>query len=303
MSKILVLGASGFIGKALSLKLATENEVVAFDKHLANEFQGIDNVSNKTGSFVEINDFSALLDGVDCVVHLISTTVPNDDTEQIPIEIEQNIIPTVRLLENMVRCGVKKIIFASSAGTVYGETGERINDIDSMPNPYCSYGVQKTIIEAYLKFYGVRYGLDYRIMRISNPYGMGQDPKKMQGLIPIFVRKLIYDEPISVFGDGENMRDYIFLPDLIDGIVSVLEYEGKQRIFNLGFGKYYSIYEVVKLIEEIGDKKFVSMNTAAKRFCDVRKSYVDMRQCHLELNWFPKTALKQGIELIFESIV
>ncbi len=303
MSKILILGASGFIGKALSLKLAPKNEIVAFGNYFANELNGVANVCQNIGLFKEVDDFSGLLNGVDCVIHLISTTVPNDDTEQIPDEIEQNIIPTVRLLESMVRSGVKKIIFASSAGTVYGETGERINDVNSAVNPYCSYGVQKAVIEMYLKFYGVRYGLDYRIVRISNPYGLGQNSKKMQGLIPIFVRRLIDNEPITIFGEGTNVRDYIFLPDLIDGIIKVLEYTRKQRIFNLGFGKYYSINEVVSLIEEIGHQKFVSINRVTERFCDVHQSYVDMKQCHLELNWIPRTDLRKGIEFTFKSII
>lgn len=302
MSKVLILGASGFIGKALSLKLAEKNEVIAFANSIADELQEINNIYNIAASFEEIEDFSSLLKGVDCVVHLISTTVPSDDTEHIAGEIEQNIIPTVKLLESMIRCDVKKILFASSAGAIYGETGESINDTSSLLNPFCSYGVQKAIIEMYLKFYGVRYGLDYKIMRISNPYGIGQDKKKMQGLIPIFVRKLMDEEPINIFGNGDNMRDYIFLPDLIDGIISVMKYVGKERIFNLGFGKYYSIYDVVRIIEDIGKKKFVSINSSAERFCDVHQSFVDMKQSHLELKWFPKTKLEDGIELICQAI-
>ncbi len=298
----MILGASGFIGKALSLKLAAENEIIAFGNYQSDELRGISNITNVVGSFAEIQDFSSLLEGVDSVIHLISTTTPNDNTEQIPLEIEENVIPTVKLLEDMVRCGTKKILFASSAGAIYGETGGEVNDITSAPNPYCSYGVQKAAIEMYLRFYGIRYGLDYRIMRISNPYGMGQDTKKMQGLIPIFVRKLINNEPITVFGDGMNMRDYIFLPDLIEGIVSVLKYAGKQRTFNLGFGKYYSIYEVIELIEKVGQKNFVSIYTTASRFCDVHQSYVDMKQCQSELNWSPGTELVEGIKLIFEAV-
>lgn len=302
MSKILILGSSGFIGKALALKLAEKNKIVAFSRNFADEFLGIENIATTVGSFEDIKDFSAVLDGVDCVIHLISTTVPSDDTEQIPAEIEQNVIPTVKLLESMVHCGVKKILFASSAGAVYGETGERVNNIHSALNPYCGYGVQKAIIEMYIKFYGIRYGLDYRIMRISNPYGVGQDSKKVQGLIPIFVRKLINEEPISIFGGGENMRDYIYLPDLIEGIIKVMEYAGDQRVFNLGYGTYFSINEVVSLIEEIGEKKFVSVNNSARRNCDVYQSYVDMEQCHLELNWFPDTDLRKGIARTLEAI-
>ena len=116
MSKILIFGASGFIGKALTLKLVTEHKIVAFSNNPANELHNVKNIQTIIGSFTEISDFTELLSGIDCVVHLISTTAPSDNTKHIPDEIVNNIVPTVRLLEDMVSCGVKRIIFASSAG-------------------------------------------------------------------------------------------------------------------------------------------------------------------------------------------
>lgn len=302
LKRILILGASGFIGKALSLRLSDQYEVVAFSRKSDSELTKVNNIRAVTGNFSTIEDFRELLTNVACVIHLISTTVPGDDTSNIPKEIEENVIPTVKLLEDMVRYGVPKIIFASSAGTVYGETGEKINNIHSSLNPHCSYGVQKVVIEEYLKFYGLRYGLDYRIVRISNPYGLGQDSKKPQGLIPILIRKLENKEAITVFGNGNNIRDYIFLPDLIDGITSVIRYDGQERIFNLGFGKYYSICDVIKMVEDVENKKFVSIHESAERFCDVHQSLVDMNESHIKLKWFPQTDLKEGITLTLQAM-
>lgn len=302
MSRYLILGAGGFIGKAVTLKLSEENTVVAFDRQVVSDFEGNSNIVSVLGNFTEADNFDTLLKGVDCVIHLISTTVPNDDTSHIPQEIMANVVPTVRLLESMKNQGVKKIVFSSSAGAYYGETGDKVNTADTPANPYCSYGVQKAVIEEYVKFYGVRYGMDYRIMRISNPYGWGQDPSKMQGLIPIFINRLLNGKPISVFGDGENKRDYIFMTDLINAIIKVCAYNGSERIFNIGYGKYYSINEIVDMIESISGKNFVQINYSEERFCDVKHSFVDMKQAQDILGWRPETNIADGIKVVYEVI-
>lgn len=300
MSNILILGASGFIGKNLACAMAEEHKIVAFDRVPASEFEGIDNITMVVDNYAEIETFDEYLENIDTVIHLISTTVPCDDTSHIPDEIRDNVIPTVRLLESMMRTGVKKIIFSSSAGTYYGETGDRINHTDALPNPYCSYGVQKAVIENYIRFYGLRYDIDYRIMRISNPYGWGQNPDKMQGLIPIFINRILNGQGISVYGNGDNKRDYIFMSDLIDAIIKICAYNGPERIFNIGYGEYYSINEIISMIEEISGRKFTEVNHSDERFCDVKSSLVDMTESHRVLNWKPAISISEGIKSVYE---
>lgn len=300
MSNILILGAAGFIGKNIACALAEEHNITAFDRVCAPEFESFDNIKMIVDNYAEIEEFDKYLDNIDIVIHLISTTVPSDDTSHIPDEIRNNVIPTVRLLESMVRTGVKKIIFSSSAGAYYGETGDRINDKNALPNPYCSYGVQKAVIEDYIRFYGIRYGLDYRIMRISNPYGWGQNPNKMQGLIPIFINRLLNGEAISVFGDGENKRDYIFMSDLVSAVIKICGYEGPERIFNIGFGEYYTINEIISMIEDISGRKFARIDHSDERFCDVKSSLVDMTEAQRILDWKPETSISEGIKRVYE---
>ena len=300
MSNILILGASGFIGKNITCALAEEHNITAFDCVSAPEFDKFNNIKMIQANYTETEAFDKYLENIDTVIHLISTTVPCDDTSHIPDEIRNNVIPTVRLLESMVRVGVKKIIFSSSAGAYYGETDSRINTTATMPNPYCSYGVQKAVIEDYIRFYGLRYGIDYRIMRISNPYGWGQNPNKMQGLIPIFINRLLKGEPISVFGDGENKRDYIFMSDLINAVIEICRYNGQERIFNIGYGEYYTINEIISMIEDISGKKFARIEHSDKRFCDVVSSIVDMTEAHNILNWKPAISIHEGIKSVYE---
>ena len=303
MSKTLVLGAAGFIGKSLIKVLSEKHKVVAFDRVEAPEFEGNNNIISVVGDYASVTSFDEYLHDVDTVIHLVSTTVPCDDTAHIPDEIRDNVIPTVKLLEDMHRNGVNKIIFSSSAGAYYGETGDKINETYSLSDPCCSYGVQKAVIESYIRFYGKRYGMDYRIMRISNPYGWGQNPKKMQGLIPIFINKLLRNEPISVYGNGDNKRDYIFMPDLIDAIIKVLDYTGNCSVFNIGYGEYYTINEVISLIEEESGKQFTEISHLNSRFCDVKSSLVDMTESHKILGWKPKTNISDGIRAVYEHYI
>lgn len=302
MAKYLFLGASGFIGKAVIQELARDHQIRAFCRHSVAELEEMENVEFALGDFTKAESFDEILDGVDAVIHFISTTVPSDDTSGIPDEIEQNIIPTARLLESMVRCNVKRIIFASSAGTVYGETGKNLNSEDSPLKPICAHGLQKVVIENYIQFYGRRYGLDYSIIRIANPYGWGQKDSKPQGIIPIFINKNLNNEGISVFGDGTNMRDYIFIKDLAEGICRVIEYKGPEQIFNLGYGKAYSINEVVELIEKKMGKKFSEVNYLPKRLCDVKESYVDYARFHKLLDWRPQIDIDKGLHLTIERL-
>ncbi len=297
LKKILILGASGFIGKAVARELAESFDIRAFARKKTPDFDAYENIEPVTGDFAAVQAFDEILQDVDTVVHLICTTVPGDDTKRIPAEIQENVIPTVRLLESMVHRKVKNIIFVSSAGAVYGETGDLINSVSAPLNPRCGYGVQKCVIEKYLLFYALRYGLNIKIMRVTNPYGWGQDTNKMQGLIPIFINRLLKGEEISIYGDGSHERDYLFIEDLVQAVRRVIEYSGNEHIFNIGYGHYYSINQIVEYIEKIAGRKFKRINYVKSRFCDVHKSYVDIGHAQKILNWKPVISLETGIEL------
>lgn len=302
MEKLLILGAGGFIGKAVVEKLSEHYWIRAFDRKIVDEFSKYNNVEMVVGNFVGAKSFDQYLSGIDTVVHLISTTVPSDETANIPEEIEENVISTINLLESMVRCKVKNIVFASSAGTVYGETGDRVNTVESPLNPKCSYGVQKCVIEKYLEFYARRYDINVKIMRITNPYGWGQDKNKAQGLIPILINKFLTGEPITIFGDGSHKRDYLFITDLANAFFKLLEYKGYEHIFNIGYGEYYSINDIVHLIEDRLNEKFRCVSYTKSRFCDVDSSYVDVSSTQQLLDWHPRISVEKGLEMTIDRL-
>jgi UDP-glucose 4-epimerase len=303
MKKILVMGAGGFIGKPLCLELSKNNLVRAFNNTDITDFKGVKNIEIILGDFTALDNFEEVLKDTDVVYHLISTTIPNNNTNSIPLEIEENIIPTVKLLECMVKVGVEEIVFASSGGTIYGETGDHKNCIMDPLKPICSYGVQKKVIEAYLEFYGIKYGINYKIARLSNPYGLGQDPSKPQGVIPIFVNRLLNGEEIKIFGDGSNERDYIYMDDLVEGLIKLGEYKGEEHIFNLGFGKTHTLKEIIQIIENLSGKKFVNVIFQPKRSFDVEKTILEVETSQNKLSWRPKIEMEQGIDIILNRLI
>lgn len=301
MKKILILGAGGFLGTHLVNKLCQNNYIVAFDI-CPMFFNSNKNIEIVVGSFKNESLLADVLCNVDIVIHLISTTFPSDSTEIISSEILDNVIPTVNLLNLMKDNGVGEIIFASSGGTIYGETAETIAGVNYILNPSCSYGIQKQTIESYIKLFGKYFGMKYKIMRISNPYGLGQGVKKKQGIIPIAINKLISNDIIEIFGDGSNLRDYIYIDDLINAFQAVVSYSGEESVFNIGYGHYYSISEIIEIIEKTVGKQFAKIVYRPQRLCDVKKSILDFATSQRILKWKPQIDINIGISEIYKTM-
>jgi len=302
MKKCLVLGASGFIGKNLCAELVKVCSVRALVRRPNTYLSEIGVQEVIQADFSQITDFTPYLEGVDTVYHLISTSLPKEGTDGVADqEIQKNVIPTVHLLESMKRVGVKKMIFASSGGTVYGDHGDiPAKETDAL-NPKSAYGLQKRLIEDCLHFYRVACGMQTRIVRISNPYGCGQQLDKNQGVIPIFIRRLLANEPITVWG-GENKRDYIFMNDLIEALIMMGDYEGKEFVFNIAGDQVYSIKEVIETIEAVVGKQFREITFEQPKSSDVGNTCLDISLIRRELNWHPHTTLKDGIEQIYREM-
>lgn len=301
MKTCLVLGAGGFIGKNLCMTLAKDHLVIAFDRYMCEELQNIKNIRQIIGDFAKIVDFSSLLSDIDVVYHLISTTLPAEGTDDVAEEMEENIVPTLRLLSQMAAKGKGRIIFASSGGTVYGErNGEKCLVTDKL-KPQCTYGVQKQVIETYLDFFDRCTSLTCITARLANPYGMGQDIKRKQGVIPIFVYNILCGLPITVRGDGTYKRDYINMDDMINALVLLSDYSGKFRIFNIGTGESHSLLDVIGLIEKIAGCNFKKINYIPNYSVDVSSVCLDIEQTKKELGWRPEISLEMGIEKIIKN--
>jgi UDP-glucose 4-epimerase len=298
VKNVLVLGANGFIGHYLVNRLLSETNVVGYDR-----IEPGDPVSYPfiRGDFVH-DKFEEILSSfkIDTVYHLISSTVPCPGTKQAAQEIEENIVPAVKLLEAMKNAGTKRIIFSSSGGTVYGESKGKPHLCSDPVMPICSYGIHKVVIEHYLRLYDLLYDIKCFVARISNPYGVLTLQNRTQGVIPILLSKLLSKHPIILY--GETIRDYIHISDAIEALINLGQYEKEKRIFNIGTGISTSLHELLQMLEDAANCKFVEIIKQDMRDCDVYENTLDISDTVRELNWHPKIVLKEGIQLTLNEM-
>lgn len=304
---ILVLGSTGFIGTNLIFKLAEDknNSITAFDRtnssfDIIKEKCG-DSVKTVRGEFSDYDDFETLTKDIDIVYHLVSTTNPSLSNRDMKKEMADNVGCTISLLDACVKNKVKKLVFISSGGTVYGKNfGEKFKEED-ITNPMCSYGIQKLTIEKFLYLYNYLYGLDYRVVRLANPYGPHQRPNSGLGVITTFAYKALTNEQIQIFGDGSVVRDFIYIDDAIQGILKIASVDTEEKVFNLGYGEGHSVLNVVDAIEKILDKK-LDVKFVEGRKADVPYSVLDTSRFERICGGQKNLTLEQGIEKLIDFL-
>lgn len=298
---ILVLGAAGFIGTNLVIKLAEKNTdlITLVDKN-ASYFKHIDkykfeNIKIKESTLDMEMNFN-ILDNQDIVYHLVSTNIPTNSNQHISMDIQSNVVFSSKLFEECVKHGVKKVVFISSGGTVYGTETECPLSENAPTNPISSYGVQKITIEKLLYLYNYMYGLDYRIIRLANPYGPYQRPNGVLGAVTTFTYKALKEEEIEVYGDGSIVRDFIYIDDAIKAIFKIVDGESDYRLFNLGCGYGTSIRNVLETIESsLGIK--VNVNYKEGRTVDVPINYLDISRYEKTYGKLNPINLSDGIKM------
>ena len=186
------------------------------------------------------------------------------------------------------------MIFASSGGTVYGLPHTVPIDEDHPTNPITSYGVVKLAIEKYMDLFWRLHGLHYTVLRISNPYGPYQNPVGQQGAIAVFLHHLRTGQPITIWGDGRVVRDYIYVSDLVDALVLAAEVETRRKVLNVGSGHGTSLNELIALMgKETGERPEVDYLKG--RALDVPANVLGISRVREELGWRPRTTLDEGI--------
>ena len=299
--KIILLGAAGFIGTNLIAELSKDpnNEITIVDRDLR-YFKPIINLNIPNLNIVESDlsmntDYEKLVATQDLVYHLISTTVPSTSNRSISEELKANVILSANLLDACVTQKVKKIAFISSGGTVYGAgLNFPINEKDPT-NPITSYGIQKLCIEKLLYLYNYMYGLDYRIIRLSNPYGPYQRPDGRLGVITNFTYKALKGEDIYVYGRGSIVRDYIYIDDAIRGIQNIVNGTSPYKTFNLGCGYGTTIKEIIQAIESVLNVK-LNINYTTARKVDVPVNYLDISRYEAAYGTLSPINLEDGIK-------
>ena len=306
--KYLVLGADGFLGSCFVDKLLfnPDNKVVAFDRFLNGGSKNLEHLRGKieffAGDFLNQDDIDKATKGIDVVFHCISLTTPASSIKDPFIDIDTNIRGTVKLLEICVRNDVGKFVFLSSGGTIYGDYFREKFSEDDVTKPISPYGISKLTIERYLEYFKINFGLDYLIFRYSNPYGIRQNFIGSQGIIPIFLNKIKNHEPVIIFGDGENVRDYVYVDDCIDMSMELLSKEKLNYcLYNVGSGNGISINDLIRVIEKVtGDKFLIEYNSP--RSCDVKRVVLDNSRLFKEIGEKRLITLEEGIGIMWNKI-
>ncbi|MCR5185609.1 MAG: NAD-dependent epimerase/dehydratase family protein, partial [Clostridia bacterium] len=244
-------------------------------------------------------NFDEILKNQDVVYHLVSSVMPSTSNFNISKEISENVNFTFKLLESCVKNNIKKVVFISSGGTIYGKNVICPISEECPTNPITTYGIQKDIIEKLLYLYYYQFGLDYKVVRLANPYGPYQRPNGKLGVVTTFTYKALNDEEISVYGDGSVVRDFIFIDDAVKGIINIANSESDTKIYNLGSGYGTSIKEVLIILNEIL-KKDVKVKFLEERSVDVPINYLDITRYENEFGQLNPLNLQKGIEKTIE---
>lgn len=291
---ILVLGGNGFIGShVIDALCAAGHGVRVFDRSPDTWRAPLAGVRYYLGDFDDRPLLAEALQGVDVVVHLISTTVPSTSNLDPITDIQSNLVRSVRLLELMGGAGVRRIVFFSSGGTVYGIPEATPIREDQPLNPICSYGVVKVATEKYLLMFEHLYGLRPLILRPSNPYGPRQGHVGVQGAVATFMNKVMAGEKISIWGDGTVKRDYIDVTDLARLCRLGIESE-ETGVFNVGSGVGLSINELVMAVERVTGISAAKEYLPARQF-DVPEIVLDVAKAQRTFGWRPTVSFEDGL--------
>jgi len=297
----LILGGGGFQGIHLCNRLLREGAYVRVLDHTAinkdNVCDAAKHLDWMVGDYSDPGIIAAALSGIDVVFHLASTTTPKSSNDDPAYDVISNVVPTLNFMDKARENGVKKIIFFSSGGTVYGEAINLPIPEDHPTHPICAHGIHKLAIEEYLHLYYTLYGLDYAVMRIANPYGEFQRHDKGQGVVAVLLHKMLHGEPVEIWGDGSVVRDYIYVGDVIEAALKLAGYRGNHKVFNIGSGQGRSLNELISGISSILNLEPVVRHASARQM-DVPANVLDISRAKSELGWEPSIKLEDWIHSV-----
>ncbi|HEY0391198.1 MAG TPA: NAD-dependent epimerase/dehydratase family protein [Solirubrobacterales bacterium] len=309
--KALVTGGAGFIGSNLSdALLARGDEVVVVDDISTGKRENLDGALAAGAKLVEadIRDRAALeqlaaAEKPEVIFHLAAQIDVRKSIADPAFDASINVGGTANVLEAARVAGSRRIVFSSTGGAIYGEgDGQELPLREDAPlAPEAPYGQSKFAGEGYLALYERLYGLSTIPLRLGNVYGPRQDPLGEAGVIAIFCGKLRGGERPTVFGDGKQTRDYIYVGDVVAAMLSAADSETTGPV-NIGTGIETDVLELVSALGELGGAESFEAEMAPARTGEVQRISIDPGRAGRELGWTPQMGLKEGLRVTLDSI-
>lgn len=281
--KIAITGATGFIGTYLSKRLET---------------QGVQVIKLNQEMYKNIQTQLDIIKDCSLLIHLGSSSSVDRSFDRPEIDIEDNLLPFLKFLEILPQTQIKRIIFASSGGTIYGKNHNLCSE-ETLPKPFSPYAIGKLAIEGYLEYAKIRHGISYDLLRISNPYGPFLQPKSVIG---IWLNAIKHQKPLMLFGDGTDIKDYIYIEDLIDLMIAVINRKNQScETYNLASGQTYSLLEISEAIEKVTSQK-ISFEKYPLKLSDNSYFKLENKKVLKLLENKTFTSLEAGIKLTWNSL-
>jgi UDP-glucose 4-epimerase len=295
---VAVLGGLGFMGSHICRELLRRGDRVrVFDKLYTSHDLVADiehDIEIVEGDMSRPSDVLSAIADADTLIHLIHTTRPGSSMEDPAFDISSNVVANTKWLMQLKQTEVRRILFVSSGGTVYGNPQTIPIDEDHSTNPVCSYGIAKLAIEKYIAMYASMFGLDYCLLRPSNVYGEGQRLNVGQGIIGVLADRALRGENLEIWGTGENLRDYLHIDDMVSALMALLNYHGPHRVFNVASSEGRSVVEIVSLLTDYLKMRPEVVYKPDRGF-DVPANVLDSSRLRHETGWQPRVDLSAGI--------
>ena len=300
---ILITGGAGFIGSNIADSLIDEgHKIIIVDDFSTGKTKNLNpkvifyNIDIKNIEFEKI----FMEHKIDIIYHLSTEMNVRKSMEQPSSYADVNIIAGINILNMMAKYKVKKIIYSSTGGAIYGEPEYFPVDENHPIRPLSPYGVSKYCIEQYIEFYSSLYGMDYTILRYSNVYGKRQDPQRGTGIIAIFIGAALSNSNPTIFGDGEQLRDFVYIDDVVSANKLAMT-NGSRNIFNIGAGVDISINTLYKHVKKILPD--IKEPIYAPRLPgEVFKISLNIDKAKKILNWSPQIDIREGLERMVQGL-
>jgi UDP-glucose 4-epimerase len=303
MVNALVLGANGKLGSHLSQSLATAGyNVRAFDRFSRpHAFEGTGEIEVFAGDLRDSDRVRAALEGQDMVFHALWSTTPATQDNDLQSDVELNLLPTVRMLEECVDAGVHKAYFMSSGGAVYDPTYPTPHAEGSPLKPLSPYGHVKVIAEGYFDYFEDRYGIDSTIFRIANLFGFPTPAPVKRGLISVVLRRIADGQAVTRYGDGSMERDYVHVSDAARMITQVALTTPEHDVYNLGTGTGHTVTDVLSIIRNVTGVDF-EIDEIAVPLTFQQSAVLDVNRFDSEFGRPDFISLEDGIAAMWKQL-